>query len=217
MFGSDGLIDHPNDIRTNILMTSGLHPLTKYIVNTKFIDKSFELNIHTPNNQRRYKYIIENNLIHLNHYPIQSKEYFTKIKMTLIKKIFDFFLLSCLGGLKSQRLFNKNYAMHNFYPTTRTRGSASSIKNDYVRNDEYFIAYDQNKIIKDELLKMLILNDYIFCDNVINDELLKLLILHGYNNIITFDDLITLNYCNNNYNDKFLMMYIQPTENFILL
>ena len=62
---------------------------------------------------------------------------------------------------------------------------------------------------------MLILNDYIFCDNVINDELLKLLILHGYNNIITFDDLITLNYCNNNYNDKFLMMYIQPTESFI--
>ena len=32
-------------------------------------------------------------------------------------------------------------------------------------------------------------------------------LLYGYNNIITFDDLITLNYCNNNYNDKFLMMY----------
>ena len=54
---------------------------------------------------------------------------------------------------------------------------------------------------------MLILNDYIFCDNVINDELLKLLILYGYNNIITFDDLIALNHYNNNYNDKYLMMY----------
>ena len=63
---------------------------------------------------------------------------------------------------------------------------------------------------------MLILNDYMFDDNVINDELLKLLIIYGYNNIITLDNLIALNYCNNNYNNKYLMTYIQPTENYIL-
>ena len=71
MFGSDGLIDHPNDIRTNILMTSGSHPLTKYIVNTKFIDESFELNIHSPAKCNKYNYLFENNYIYLNHYPIQ--------------------------------------------------------------------------------------------------------------------------------------------------
>ena len=39
---------------------------------------------------------------------------------TLIKKSL-IFLLIYLNGLKNQRLFNKNYAMHNFYPTTKLK------------------------------------------------------------------------------------------------
>jgi hypothetical protein len=81
MFGNDGLINHPEDIRKSIVMRS-----PEVDVNTKCIFKPSKLknikdiNIHDVNNMNNK--IIENEKIRLNHYPIQSLEFYQKVKMT---------------------------------------------------------------------------------------------------------------------------------------
>jgi hypothetical protein len=81
MFGTDGLINHPEDIRKSIVMRS-----PEVDVNTKCIFKPSKLknikdiNIHDVNNIDNK--IIENEKIRLNHYPIQSLEFYKKVKMT---------------------------------------------------------------------------------------------------------------------------------------
>ena len=81
MFGSDGLINHPPDIRTAIThCNKRLWNETKYIFKPESIHSSSIL-VHelSEPNLRVYN---ENELIQLNHYPIQSLEFFKKIKMT---------------------------------------------------------------------------------------------------------------------------------------
>jgi hypothetical protein len=89
MFGSDNLIEHPEDIRTSILHREpGIHPNTKYICQPSLYDDEREkLNVHFmtsagDNDERLHGRVSENELIHLNHYPIQSLEYFQKVKAT---------------------------------------------------------------------------------------------------------------------------------------
>lgn len=80
MFGSDGLIEHPKDIRKSILYRDEeLAPSTKYIFkpNKVSLDK---MDIHHIEGDLHSTY--ENEKIRLNHYPIQSKEFYTKVKMT---------------------------------------------------------------------------------------------------------------------------------------
>lgn len=82
MFGSDGLEKHPSDIRKAITRRSPEQPnSTKWICQTKNVDVS-NLGIHFFNNDENLNKKIENDKIHLNHYPIQSKEFFEKVKMT---------------------------------------------------------------------------------------------------------------------------------------
>jgi hypothetical protein len=86
MFGSNGLLKHPPDIRTAIThCEKSLHENTKYIFKPNIIKDSSQIWIHklinTSNiNPRRIR--IANQLIKLNHYPIQSQEFFRKVKMT---------------------------------------------------------------------------------------------------------------------------------------
>ena len=83
MFGSDGLIDHPNDIRTAIIFRNpNYHENKKYIFQTKNINASQILIHHIEPANKFYKKLFINNLIHLNHYPIQSLNYFKQVKMT---------------------------------------------------------------------------------------------------------------------------------------
>jgi hypothetical protein len=88
MYGSDNLINHPDDIRRAIVHREpNLHINTKYIFKTKSIISSSQINIHYLMKNNRYKLRIEkfrfaNKLIRLNHYPIQSFEFFKKVKMT---------------------------------------------------------------------------------------------------------------------------------------
>jgi hypothetical protein len=81
MFGSNNCIEHPKDIRTSLTKrVEELHPLSKYIFQTKNIYSS-SLSIHYLNDG--YTKIIDlSEIFKLNHYPIQSKEYFEKVKMT---------------------------------------------------------------------------------------------------------------------------------------
>jgi len=86
MFGSDGHIQHPEDIRTAITHRENkLHKLTKYIFKTAIIKDGYQIRIHylinTPKPLLK-RTRIANKLIRLNHYPIQSIEYFQTVKMT---------------------------------------------------------------------------------------------------------------------------------------
>jgi hypothetical protein len=87
MFGSDNLIKHPEDIRTNIIhREEKFHINTKYIFKPSYIISSSQLNTHylmRPNKYQKLEKIhLANKLIRLNHYPIQSLEFFEKVKMT---------------------------------------------------------------------------------------------------------------------------------------
>jgi hypothetical protein len=81
MFGSNNCISHPKDIRINLTKRNEvLHPNTKYIFQTKNIN-SQSLNLHFLNDG--YTNNIDlSEIFRLNHYPIQSREYFEKVKMT---------------------------------------------------------------------------------------------------------------------------------------
>jgi hypothetical protein len=81
MFGSDGNKKHPKDIRTSILYrTPTLDSNTKWICKTKNINVD-SITQHKINDNKLKKIIVNDN-IHLNHYPIQSKEFFEKVKLT---------------------------------------------------------------------------------------------------------------------------------------
>ena len=89
MYGSDGLINHPTDIRTAIIHREPkLHINTKYIFKPKSIISSSQIHIHyilkyNKHTKLNHKLIhFANKLIRLNHYPIQSLEFFKKVKMT---------------------------------------------------------------------------------------------------------------------------------------
>ena len=85
MFGSDGYITQPKDIRTDIThCAEKLWNETKYIFKTNAIKNSSNISVHwlvdIPYiHKRRIRYA--NKLIRLNHYPIQSLEFFKKVKM----------------------------------------------------------------------------------------------------------------------------------------
>lgn len=78
MFGFDGHVNHPKDIRlASTHREEKIHELTKYFANLKKIDVQY-LDIHLISHSKNKKVI--NDEIHLNHYPIQSVEFFSTIK-----------------------------------------------------------------------------------------------------------------------------------------
>ena len=81
MFGHNNLKNHPKDIRISITNTNNqFHENKKYIFKTNCIGDLNQIQIHKINFVT--KIFNANLLIHLNHYPIQSQEYFEKVKMT---------------------------------------------------------------------------------------------------------------------------------------
>jgi len=80
MFGHENLINHPEDIRKAILHREpNLHILTKCIFKPALVS-SKNIEIHSIENVANQH--TANRLIRLNHYPIQSLEFFTTVKMT---------------------------------------------------------------------------------------------------------------------------------------
>ena len=85
MFGSDGLEKQPSDIRTEITHREEIIKNfdSKYIFKTKAIPNSSHIWIHGLVNFHDHEHTLrEDKLIHLNHYAIQSLEFFQKVKMT---------------------------------------------------------------------------------------------------------------------------------------
>lgn len=80
MFGSNGLIQHPKDIRIdNNTREEKLHALKKYIVKPDKIGDVDNIDIHEVHNINNEIFV--NDRIHLNHYSIQSLDFFEKVKM----------------------------------------------------------------------------------------------------------------------------------------
>ena len=81
MFGTDGFKEQPSNILKSILHREpNVNAHSKYI----FKPKNIKLDDHSVHRLSRndVKEITENDKIILNHYPIQSEEYFKKVKMT---------------------------------------------------------------------------------------------------------------------------------------
>lgn len=79
MFGSDGLIEQPKDIRVSITHRHpALNSNTKCIFQTNPIN-STQITLHTIEDEPNQ--IDASDVFRLNHYPIQSWEYFQKVKM----------------------------------------------------------------------------------------------------------------------------------------
>jgi hypothetical protein len=84
IFGSDGLEMHPPDIRTAIThCDKNLWTSTKYIVKTNNVQCGWQVGIHSLINHSPPPDRIcnTNTTIQLNHYVIQSLEFFKKVKM----------------------------------------------------------------------------------------------------------------------------------------
>lgn len=85
MFGSNNLKSHPTDIRTAITHSAiHLWHETKYIFKPTIIKDSSQIKIHNLENIsyiNKNRIRIANKLIRLNHYPIQSLEFFQKVKI----------------------------------------------------------------------------------------------------------------------------------------
>lgn len=80
MFGHQNIIEQPNDIRTAFTLRSpDLDNNQKIICNPQKIISSNNIGIHRIYQDLRE--IIVNDKIHLNHYPLQSYDFFIKIKM----------------------------------------------------------------------------------------------------------------------------------------
>ncbi len=84
MFGSSGQVDHPRGIRENFVHRSkGVagNNETKWIVRCKAAPHARMFGIHKVFGGESARTITDNQRFQLNHYVIQSEEYFRKVKM----------------------------------------------------------------------------------------------------------------------------------------
>jgi hypothetical protein len=85
MFGACGYQTHPPSLRRCLTLrhpTLGEHASTKWICRTDAISHRRNISIHKVSGIDSTRVVSDNVRFHLNHYPIQSMEYFSKVKMT---------------------------------------------------------------------------------------------------------------------------------------
>ncbi|WP_187431732.1 hypothetical protein ROLI_045890 (plasmid) [Roseobacter fucihabitans] len=84
VFGSNGLDRQPESVRKSFVMRHpqlGPHQMTKWICRTSALKTFSQLHIHKIKDACSSKTISENEIFQLNHYQIQSREFFEKVKM----------------------------------------------------------------------------------------------------------------------------------------
>jgi hypothetical protein len=82
-FGSGGLVKHPPSVREGFtLRRPGLDINTKYICRTAAVAAATDLHIHRVRGGRRLRMVRNPPQFQLNHYSIQSLEFFQSVKMT---------------------------------------------------------------------------------------------------------------------------------------
>jgi Glycosyl transferase family 2 len=83
VFGSGGLIAHPPSVRAGFtLRRPGLARHGKYICRTQALSAPEELHLHQVKSPVPLRTVTETQRFQLNHYPIQSLEFFRSVKMT---------------------------------------------------------------------------------------------------------------------------------------
>lgn len=82
MFGSSGFVRQPPNIRQYFVMRQpDRSRFTKMIIQVQNV-RSDHIHIHELTVPRKYRIKVENNELHLNHYRIQSEEFFKNVKLT---------------------------------------------------------------------------------------------------------------------------------------
>jgi len=114
MFGTDGHEKHPENILKSIVWRTPNEDKAhiKYIFKPSKVHDLKDITLHQVANLNNAE--LFNDKIRLNHYPLQSLEFYQKVKMT--------------------------------------RGDAYANFNENIRNMEYFEKYNDNMIIKDDVL-----------------------------------------------------------------
>ena len=87
VFGSNGHLKHPASVRTDFVMRQERAPARargeqKWICRTKALRQEKNVGVHQIKNACSSKTITDNETFQLNHYQIQSEEFFTTSKMT---------------------------------------------------------------------------------------------------------------------------------------
>lgn len=85
IFGSSGLQQQPVSVRQGFTRCSpelAAHTERKYLCRTAAIKTAKTMGVHTITGACSSRTISDNHSFHLNHYPIQSVEFFQKVKMT---------------------------------------------------------------------------------------------------------------------------------------
>jgi Glycosyl transferase family 2 len=83
MFGSSGLIEHPASLREGFtLRRPGLADHGKYICRTAALSAPEELHLHKVKSPLPLRTVRDTPRFQLNHYPIQSRQFFQSVKMT---------------------------------------------------------------------------------------------------------------------------------------
>lgn len=84
-FGSGGHVAHPASLRRDITACQpdlGAHIFTKWLCRTSVLRKISNLQIHKIHGVCSSRTVSDNDRLQLNHYPIQSVEFFQDVKMT---------------------------------------------------------------------------------------------------------------------------------------
>ena len=85
MFGACGYQSHPPSLRRCLTLRHPVlseHRDTKWICRTAAIKHRRDISVHKVSGIDSARVVSDNVRFHLNHYPLQSMEYFTKVKMT---------------------------------------------------------------------------------------------------------------------------------------
>jgi Glycosyl transferase family 2 len=85
MFGSNGLDRQPPSVREGFTLAApGVagHGERKYICRTAVVTSEQVLGVHSVTGACSSRTVSDNQTFHLNHYPIQSREFFGNVKMT---------------------------------------------------------------------------------------------------------------------------------------
>jgi Glycosyltransferase family 92 len=85
MFGSSGLVEQPPSLREHFIHRrkgTNSHTYSKYIVRTKLVKRSSSMDVHRFHGADSARTVTDIERFQLNHYPIQSLQFFRSVKMT---------------------------------------------------------------------------------------------------------------------------------------
>ena len=85
IFGSSGHETQPESLRRHFVMRQerlGAHEVRKWVCRTRALRRGARLSVHNVNKICSSKVIYDNDNLKINHYMIQSREYFENTKMT---------------------------------------------------------------------------------------------------------------------------------------